>query len=115
MTSTFYKTDTFPRQPVKSISKVAVLHRFHCTIFFRLFGLNSIIHPLYVYLDKAALYRPYPSTWTKQQRTVLIHLLALAASYCYYPSIWIKRYHTIFPSTWIKQYRTVFISQLAAS
>ena len=28
-----YKTTTFPHQPLKSISKVAVLHRFYCTCF----------------------------------------------------------------------------------
>ena len=26
-----YKTTTFPHQPLRSISKVAVLHRFYCT------------------------------------------------------------------------------------
>ena len=26
-----YKTATFPHQPPKSVSKVAFLHRFHCT------------------------------------------------------------------------------------
>ena len=26
-----YKTVTFPHQPLKSVSKVALLHRFHCT------------------------------------------------------------------------------------
>ena len=29
-----YKTTTFPHQPLKSISKVAVWHRFYCTFFF---------------------------------------------------------------------------------
>ena len=28
----FYKTTTFPHQPLRSISKVAVLHRFYCNI-----------------------------------------------------------------------------------
>ena len=27
-----YKTTTFPHQPLRSISKVAVLHRFYCTL-----------------------------------------------------------------------------------
>ena len=28
-----YKTVTFPHQPLKSVSEVALLHRFHCTVF----------------------------------------------------------------------------------
>ena len=31
-----YKTATFPHQPLKSVSKVSFLHRFHCTIWLQL-------------------------------------------------------------------------------
>ena len=34
-----YMTATFPHQPLKSLSKVAFLHRFHCTPFIRDCGL----------------------------------------------------------------------------
>ena len=37
-----YKTTTFPHQPLKSISKVAVLHRFYCTDNSLLFSLYAV-------------------------------------------------------------------------
>ena len=37
-----YKTTTFPHQPLRSISKVAVLHRFYCTWIYLLLELWAI-------------------------------------------------------------------------
>ena len=37
-----YKTTTFPHQPLRSISKVAVLHRFYCITFFPEFNASSV-------------------------------------------------------------------------
>ena len=37
-----YKIDTFPHQPIKSILKVAFLHRFHCKLDFVVPNLLSV-------------------------------------------------------------------------